>query len=344
MGNIVLGDYMHSIDVSKFQVRTDLIVDSKIDEKYPREHFEDGKIIVDRVFIDDDATRAKYITISFDDVSDKDNYKLVEDRFIKELKLLLNDYKIEKEETVLVVGLGNSNSTPDSLGPKVVENILVTRYLFSLGEVEDGYQKVAAFKPEVTGVTGIETKELIESLVKTIDAKMVLVIDALASSAISRVNKTIQITDSGIHPGSGVGNDRKEVSAKTLGIPVVAIGVPTIVDAVTIVSDTFQYMLKQFSFKINNSNKASLKLVDEMHQDYRGEEKELSSFDKERILGMIGELSEDEFKQLIYEVLSPIQSNLMVTPKEVDFMIDKLGLLIGNGINKSLHASFNPTN
>lgn len=338
---------MHTIDGAKMQVRTDLIIESLKDKNVVKERIEDEKIVVERVTIDDEEISnklGKYITISFEDISDKDNFKKVEKSFIREFKEMISSYSITADDTVLVIGLGNSNSTPDSLGPKVIENILVTRYLFLFGEVEDGYKKVAAFKPEVTGITGIETKELVDNLVRSVEAKLVIVVDALAASSINRVNKTIQITDTGIHPGSGVGNDRKEISSETLGVPVVAIGVPTIVDAVTIVSDTFQYMLRQFSYKVNNINKSSLKLVHSLKQDYREEQNDLSKEHKEQVLGMIGNLSDEEFKQLIYEVLTPIESNLMVTPKEVDFMVEKLGLLIGNGINKSLHVAFNPTN
>lgn len=339
---------MHTIDAEKWQIRTDLIIDSNTYDQYDKEEEHVGNILIERVSTIgdtlDECKKGRYITISFDDVSDKDNFKNVEEVFVKEFKKLIEKFDIDSKDTILIIGLGNSNSTPDSLGPKVIEHILVTRYLFLLGEVEDGYRKVAAFKPEVTGVTGIETKEMVENLVKSVDAKLVIVVDALASSSINRVNKTIQITDTGIHPGSGVGNDRKEISCDTLQVPVIAIGVPTIVDAVTIVSDTFQYMLKQFNFKLNNINNPKMKLVHSNMQNYLEEKGELSFENKEKIMGMLGELSEEEFKQLIYEVLSPIKSNLMVTPKEVDFMVEKLGVLIANGLNKSLHKNFNPTN
>lgn len=334
---------MHTIDVGKWQVRTDLILETEVSDNAKKEHLEKNGIIIDRVSLLDD-NNGKYVTISFEDITDKDNYKKVEEQFVLEFKNIIKQYNLKKDDNILVIGLGNSNSTPDSLGPKVIENILVTRYLFLLGEVEDGYSMVSAFRPEVTGVTGIETFVMVQNLVKSVDAKLVIAIDALAASSINRINKTIQITNTGIHPGSGVGNDRKEISYNTLKIPVIAVGVPTIVDAVTIVSDTFQYMLKQFSFKLNNLDNPTMKLVHEGMQDYRKEKNELSVANREKVLGMIGSLNEDEFKKLIYEVLSPIESNLMVTPKEVDFLIDRLGLLIGNGINKSLHEAFNPTN
>lgn len=337
---------MHTIDTSNYQLRTDLIIEEKIENENVEEEQID-KIIVNRVEIKEDLNnkkKGKYTTISFEDITDKDNFKKVEKVLINELKKYIETYHLTEQDTILIIGLGNPKSTPDSLGPKVVEQVLVTRYLYMLGEVEKGYKKVAAFKPEVTGTTGIETKEVVESLVQTTKAKLVIVIDALAASSINRVNRTIQITNTGINPGSGVGNNRQEISYGTLNIPVLAIGIPTIVDAATIVSDTFQYMLKQFSYKLNNINNQTLKFVHTSMQNYLKEKQELSKEKKEEVLGLVGTLTEEEFKQLIYEVLSPINSNLMVTPKEVDFLIDKLSLLISNGLNKTLHESFNPTN
>ncbi len=340
---------MHTIDVGNFQLRSDLILDN-IPKNHPGiEEEKEEDITVYRMTIDDNNTiqgkeKGKYITISFPDITDKNNFKKVEKVLIQELKKILEPYHIKEQDSILVIGLGNSKSTPDSLGPKAIEQVLVTRYLFELGEVEKGYKNVASFKPEVTGTTGIETKEMVETLVKTVHASFVIVIDALASSSLERVNKTIQITTTGIHPGSGIGNNRKEISEETLHVPVIAIGVPTIVDAATIVSDTFQYMMKQFSYKIDNLDNQKLKLISEGMQDYSEHPDNLTKEQKSQILGMLGTLSNEEFKKLIYEVLSPIESNLMVTPKEVDFVIEKLGLLIGNGINKSLHEHFNPTN
>lgn len=333
---------MHTIDLSNFSLRTDLIIENNNKNNYKTTVTEKNNIKIETTISSDQLER--YTTVSFSDISDKDNHKLVEEIFIEELKKYLDKLNLKDEDEVLVVGLGNSHSTPDSLGPQTIKQILVTRYLFALGEVEKGYQNVASLAPEVTSTTGIETSELIYSLSKNINTKLLIVIDALASSSLSRVNKTIQITNTGIHPGSGVGNNRKEISEKTLGIPVIAIGVPTVVDAATIVSDTFKYMQKQFSYKLNNAENNKVKLIPEIMQDYSKEDKELSDENKKEILGEVGTLTEEEFKQLIYEVLSPINYNLMVTPTEIDFIIERLALLIGNGINKSLHKNYNPTN
>lgn len=333
---------MHTIDLSKFSLRTDLIVENKDQTNYQTTTKKIDNIKIETTISSDKVSR--YSTISFSDISDKDNHKKVEEVFISELKKYITDLNLKENDTVLVVGLGNSSSTPDSLGPETMKQILVTRYLFALGDVEEGYQNVATLTPEVTATTGIETSELITSLSKDIEAKLLIVIDALATSSLERVNKTIQITNTGIHPGSGVGNNRKEISSKTLNIPVIAIGVPTVVDAATIVSDTFKYMEKQFSYKLNNLDNPVLKLVPTANQDYSKEESNLSKEDKKEILGVVGTLTEEEFKQLIYEVLSPINYNLMVTPTEIDFLINKLSVLIGTGINKTLHKNFNPTN
>lgn len=328
---------MHSIDLGKYDYRTDLIIE-RLDVLENAEHYEENNILVDTI-IDKDNT---YITISFDDVTDKDNFRNVENVFVKELKKVLKEYLLSAK-SIMVVGLGNSRSTPDSLGPEVINNILVTRHLFELGEVEDGYLNVCSLKPQVTGVTGIETIDMIEGVVSKLKVDLIIVIDALASSSLERVNRTIQITDGGIEPGSGVGNNRGEISFKKLGVPVIAIGVPTIVDAATIVSDTMKYLLKQLSYKVENINNLKNKLINENIYDYSNQEVIFDKESKEAILGILGSLGEDELKQLFLEVLTPINYNLMVTPKEVDYVIEKIGLLIGNGINKSLHKSFDST-
>ena len=242
------------------------------------------------------------------------------------------------------VGLGNASSTPDALGPKTLDHVLVTRHLFLLGDVEEGYRNVASFKPSVTGVTGIETKDLIEGIKEKIKPDILIVIDALASSSIERLNKTIQITSAGISPGSGVGNNRLEISQDTLHIPVIAIGVPTVVDGATIVENTLQLLLKKISYGLENKENEKLKLVPITNQNYLNHTKELSKEQKEDLLGMVGLLDEQELKSLILEVLLPVNYNMMVTPKEIDYLIEKLSLLLGNMINKSLHEHFNPTN
>lgn len=344
----------HEIDLKNFSFRTDMIVES-IDKLEDSKDIIHNTIMIKDVIIDDvyinksgekkcGKASGRYKTITFKDITDKDNYKKVEEIVINNLSTFLKETDIKDDSTVLIIGLGNSKSTPDSLGPKVIDNVLVTRYLFDLGEIEEGYRNVSSFKPSVTGITGIETKDFIKGVVDVVKPDFLIIIDALAASSIDRVNKTIQITDAGILPGSGVGNSRVGINKDTFQIPVIAIGVPTIVDAATIVFDTLNYMIKKFSYNIDNIDNKKLKFVDEMHQNYLETDRELTKEERERLLGIIGSLDEISMKKLLLEILSPIDYNLMVTPKEIDFVIEKLSMLIGNSINKCLHKAYNTTN
>lgn len=294
-----IGDVMHSIDLSKYNIRTDLAVDIMKNYKFKQSNL--NNIKVSNIFIN--KTMAKkilkksgnYITIEFDDVTDFENNKKLEKVFINQLKKIYKKNNIKDSDTCLIVGLGNSKSTPDSLGPMVVSKILVTKHLFMISQI-NGFRCVSAISPGVLGQTGLETGLVIEALVKKFSPSFLLVIDSLVSS-IERVNKTIQITDTGIHPGSGIMTGRKEISKDTLGIPCIAIGVPTVCEVVTIISDT----------------------IDDMTNNLL----------KEDIL---------KKKSNFLESLSS-SYNLMVTPKEIDFLIEKLSTLIANGINKSLHKN-----
>lgn len=331
---------MHTIDLAKYSLRTDLIIENKEDKNIKTTTTTKDNIKIKTSI--SSVSSDKYTTVSINDISDKDVLKKAEIILIEELKKYIEPLNLNNKDSVLIVGIGNSASTPDSLGPKTIKNILVTRHLFNIGDVEDGYQNTSVFTPEVTASTGFETSDLIKTLTKEINAKLLIVIDALASSSIDRVNKTVQITNTGIHPGSGIGNNRKEISSKTLNIPVIAIGVPTVVDAVTIVTDTFKYLEKQFSYKLNETSSKD-KLVKEENINYLNHETALSKEETKEILGEVGMLTESDFKKLIFEVLSPINYNLMVTPTEIDFQIERLALLLGNVINKTLHKNYNST-
>ena len=335
----------HNIDLSNYKIRTDLAIEAidnkKIKGITSKKIIEEG-IKVTEVMIDEEASqiinkkKGNYITIEFEDVTDYENGKKVEKKFSSELTKLINKLNIDKDASCLIVGLGNSKSTPDSLGPLVINNVLVTNHLFELEEVTDGYRRVSVLVPGVMGQTGLETSEVISSLVDKFKPNFLIAIDALASQSIERVNKTIQMTDTGIHPGSGIGNSRKEISYETLKIPCIAIGVPTVVDAITIVSDTINYMHKHYTYSKLNINNPLNKLM-AYSPNYLKEKITLNKKDKETLLGIVGTLEENEVKQLLFEVLTPIGFNLMVTPKEVDFLVEKLSLIIGNGINKALH-------
>ncbi len=345
----MLGDDMkHEIDLKKYTIRTDLVVDlleSKDLEGVKVEEVEKNGIHITDVFVEDDENllgkkKGRYTTIDFQDVTDKTNAKNVEDVFVEYLKKFLEQEGISFDQKALVVGLGNEDSTPDSLGPKTVKQVLVTKYLFDMEEVtpSSDYRNVSSFIPGVMATTGYESSDIINSLIKIGKPNFILVVDALASSAISRVNKTIQISNTGILPGSGIGNKRKELSKETLGIPVISIGVPTVIDAIVLVSDTIQYLLKHFSYHKEHINQNKLAPITSI--DTSKQQEELSKEEKETLLGEVGQLSEEELQELIFEVLTPIGYHMVVTPKEVDFVVQKLGDVIASGINRALHKNF----
>lgn len=215
-----------------------------------------------------------------------------------------------KSRTTLVVGLGNWNVTPDALGPKVVQEMLVTRHLleYAPDAVDDGIQPVCAVAPGVLGLTGIETGEIITGVVERVKPDVVIAVDALASRSVERVGTTIQMADTGINPGSGVGNKRKALSEETLGVPVIAIGVPTVVYASTIAHDTLD---------------AALAIVAERLPDQQVRENLLK-------------LDEVARQELIKSLLSPHLGGLVVTPKEIDAIIEDMAKVIAGGINVAL--------
>lgn len=338
----------HEIDLSKYQIRTDLAIESVGNneglEVKSSVKTKDNMTITEITLTDEIGKQigkraGDYITIEFEDVTDYANKLAVEKVFQESLEKMLKKMNIKQEDTGLIIGLGNDRSTPDALGPMTINKIVVTRHLAVLGEMSEGFTNVAAMNPGVMGETGIETASIIKGVVDHINPDFVIVIDALKSQSIRRVNKTIQMTDTGIHPGSGVGNSRKEISREVLGIPVLAIGVPTVVDLVTVVSDTVGFMHQHFSYTKSAMKRPASKLAPAFSVNYLKEKTEVLEEDKVNLLGMIGSLTEEETKQLIFEVLTPIGYNLIVTPKEVDFMMDKLSDIIGNGINEVFHPA-----
>ena len=256
----------NKINLSKYNIRTDLIVDiidnnSNINKE--TDTYEGVKIT--RVEVEKDMEeelnkkKGTYITIEFDDVTNYEDREKIGKCFENEIKKLLNKLNIKDDDDCLIIGLGNEKSTPDALGPLSIKNILVTRHLFILNtNHKEGLRSVSAVIPDVMGNTGIETSDIIKSIVNTIKPKFIITIDALASSSINRLNKTIQMTDTGIHPGSGIGNSRKEINKDTIGVPVIAIGVPTVVESSIIVNDTIKYLLKHISYIKNNFSKSKL--------------------------------------------------------------------------------------
>ncbi|MDF2538196.1 MAG: hypothetical protein K0S76_1217 [Herbinix sp.] len=249
-------------------IRTDLALEAR--ESFPEDdveingveltedYDEENKIRVSTVVIKDEKGAnamqkpiGTYITIEAPEInqSSEDYHKPASEAIAKNLRKLAGD--LNKDE-VLVVGLGNRDVTPDALGPQVVDNLFVTRHL--IREYGKEFQEknrlgtVSAITPGVMAQTGMETAEIIKGVVKETKPKLLIVIDALAARSVTRLNTTIQLTDTGISPGSGVGNNRKALNEESLGTRVIALGVPTVVEASTIVSDTLIGYMEKSDF------------------------------------------------------------------------------------------------
>lgn len=336
----------NNINLKPFNVRTDLVVESidashkpiKTQEKTNKNikisttdiTKEEGKVI--------EKKEGRYITITFKDITNYEDREEIGKALEKEIKSLLKYKNIKDDDEGLILGLGNSKSTPDALGPKVVSRLVITRHLFKLNALpKEGIRSISAISPGVMGETGIETADYIEALTNLINPQFIIVIDALAASSLERVNRTIQLTDTGIRPGSGVYNNRKEISTDTLKIPVIAIGVPTVVESSVIVNESINYLLKHISYIKNNTeiNKLSPLHFDNYIDKIRN--LELSPSDKEKLMGLVGTLGEIEKRNLIKEVMSAVNYDLIVCPKEVDFLIDKISDVISSSLNNALH-------
>jgi len=224
----------------------------------------------------------------------------------KELKELIGKH-VDAQEDILVVGLGNIYITPDSLGPKVINEIDVTRHILEYMPqyLPEDTRPVSAISPGVLGTTGIETLEVIKGIVDNIKPKLLIVIDALASKSIERISSTIQLADTGITPGAGVENTRKDLSMDTLNIPVIAIGIPTVVDAATIASDSLDLFIE----KLQQEAKSN---------DY------------------LNQLAQQDKYEMIKDALLPKDYNFIVTPKEIDDLIENMKDVVARGINMSL--------
>lgn len=249
-----------------------------------------------------------YITIDIKNLKivQEDELKNYAEIVSKELKNII-DKHIEKNDEILVVGLGNIYVTPDSLGPKVINEIDVTRHIIKYlpQYIDKDTRMVSAISPGVLGTTGIETVEILKGIVNNINPKLIIVIDALASRSIERIVSTVQISDTGIVPGAGVGNKRSEISKKTLGVPVIAIGIPTVVETAVLVNDC----LDIFISKLQENAQSNI---------------------------FMNELKQKDNYSDIKESLIPGDYNLIVTPKEIDDLIENMSKVVSEGINLSM--------
>ena len=255
----------------------------------------------------------KYVTIETTDIGYKE-YDLSKKKQLgkvlaRELFYMLPVKKKEeiKELSVLVVGLGNKDVTPDSLGPYVVANLEVTRHIFMLKNNYSKSKGISAMLPGVMAQSGMESAEMVEGIVKQIKPDVVICIDALAAGSTKRLSSTIQLADTGINPGAGIGNHRKGINRANLGIPVIAIGIPTVIHAATIVSDTMDEIIKVIS--------------------------QLPNMKGEGCFETLKSFSDNEKHKLVRELLEPNILDMFVTPKDIDESIRFMSETLAYGIN-----------
>ena len=222
----------------------------------------------------------------------------------------------QPEAEILVVGLGNNNATPDALGPRIINLLMVTRHIgpYIPDDLKGNLRSVSAVSPGVLGTTGIESEEIIKGILNQINVDAVLTVDALAARSLDRLFTTVQLTDTGIHPGAGVGNNRTPLNEDTLQAPVIAMGVPTVVGAPTIARDTIDILVEQ----LKESGLQFYQLLDDM--------------------------GETERAQLIHEVLSPMVGDMVVTPKEIDVIMRESAQILARGVNAALHPEWEAEN
>ena len=312
--------------LEKYSIHTDLALEEK--ERFESDHVEVQGVILEEEYDKEREIRitkvkietekgaramgkpvGTYITMEAPNmaVPDEEYHREISEELAKYIKELI---KIEKEDyVVLVAGLGNRQVTPDALGPHVVDNLAITRHIvkeygkYAMGE--DAVHMTSAIVPGVMAQTGMETLEIIKGIVKETKPDLVIAVDALAARNSKRLNRTIQIADTGINPGSGVGNHRNGITEETIGVPVIAIGVPTVVDAATIVNDTMENLIAALE------TSETLKGVGVVLQGYNATEK----------------------YELIKELISPHLNGMFVTPKDIDETIKRIGYTISEGLN-----------
>lgn len=270
------------------------------EERTDNEHYSVSRIKIDTDEAASALQKSKglYITIEAPDLvlRESELIKAVTEALSAELTGLID--KGGTSGTVLVVGLGNRAVTPDALGPKTAEKILVTRHIkqYMPDAIPNGVRSVCAVSPGVLGVTGIETMEVIHGIVERSKPSLIIAIDSLSSRRTERIASTIQLCDAGIQPGAGVGNIRSGLDEASLGIPVIAVGVPLVVYASTISRDTIGLIASE--------------------------------------LGLLG--NEEKIKELAAKAISEKTGELIVTPKEIDSLIECTSTILADGINMCL--------
>lgn len=322
----------NNMQLESYPIRTDLALESQ--ERLKKDHRQvkgvrleeekkDNGVVISTVFIDTENAakamgrpRGTYVTIEAPEMIEEDAgyHRDISVELAKILRQMVSLHEKEVSDdleegmdvSVLIAGLGNREVTPDALGPKVVDHLFITRHIINeFGHYafsDEKTSRISGIVPGVMAQTGMECVEILRGIIKETEPDFIITVDALAARNVKRLNRTIQLTDTGITPGSGIGNHRNALNQESLGIPVISLGVPTVVNAATIVADAMNDLIEA-----ETGSNADLKNLDE-----------------------------HERQELARELLSPQLNGLFVTPKNIDDSIKQLSFLISEGLNIAL--------
>lgn len=325
---IILGEIM-----KKYYSRSDLATESlknatkDKDYRHFKEVIED--VIVESFEILDKSDEypheiGNYVEVIFDDYSKSHTIISI---LKGQLKKYIKAHTQKLDPLILYVGLGNDSLTSDAIGPRCITYIEATHHF----PIEERHHNMAydtlCIAPSVKGKTGMETADVVEALVNLYQPDVVVIIDALCAQSYKKLCRVIQMNNVGIYPGGGIGNTRKGITKRTINVPVIGIGVPTVIHASSLISDVYTLIEGYFSESLRPSSKLKVS----SRNEYEGK---LSEEQKKFILGEVGMLQENQRKQLFYEILSPLDEQFVMSDKGIDYDIDIISKFISQAINE----------
>lgn len=318
--------------MKNYYTRSDLAIESlshAIENKdYKHNEFTDGTLHIETFEILQTSDLypheiGHYVEISFPDYQDVTK---ITEHFQKQLYSFVKDKTKKLDPLILFVGLGNETLTSDAIGPRTLKHLRATHHYHVEERHQHQYYDCMCIAPGVMAHTGMETADMIECLVQQYHPDIIIAIDALCAQSYEKICRVIQMNDVGIYPGSGIGNHRKSITENSMGVPVIAIGVPTVIHVSSLVSDV--YNLLEGYFKESLDPSTALKVG--KRKRYEGR---LNEMQRRLILGEIGQLDEQRRIQLLNEVLDPIENQFVMSDKQIDFDIEMLSKILSSAIN-----------
>lgn len=318
--------------MKKYYTRSDLAIESLAhatkDKDYKHYELKDKSITIETFEILQTSEYypheiGQYVEISFPDYQD---ISTISFHFEKQLSKFIRSKVNKLDPLILFVGLGNETLTSDAIGPRTLKHLRATHHYPLDERHQNQYYDCMCIAPGVMAHTGMETADIVQCLVQEFQPDLIVAIDALCAQSYEKICHVIQMNDVGIYPGSGIGNHRKSMTESTMGVPVIAIGVPTVIHVSSLVSDV--YNLLEGYFKESLDPSTSLKVG--KRKRYEGR---LNEVQRRLILGEIGQLDEQKRIQLFNEVLNPIENQFVMSDKQIDFDIEMISKILSTSIN-----------